>query len=291
MSAPVASPPPTWRVALVIVAAVLAISSAAPIAAAADGVHPFALGFWRCALVTLLVSPWIQRLPRHLIGWTILGGFCLGLHFALWFWSIQLTDVVRSTVLVCLAPIWVGLFEWVVQRQPPNARWFIGVLVALIAIAAMNAPALGQGQWSGDALAIAAGICGAAYFLVGRRVRQELSIWSYTGWVGLAAALSLAAIVASSGVSFLPIDTTGWVLIVAMTLGPQLTGHAGLNYAVRFIPASTVTAVTLLEPVGAGLIAWVWLGEVPTLLTIGCCLLVTVGVGLASWSPSSTADA
>ena len=46
-------------------------------------------------------------------------------------------------------------------------------------------------------------------------------------------------------------------------LGPQLVGHQGLDFALKWLPARTVSAVTLLEPVGASALAALFLGELP----------------------------
>ena len=76
--------------------------------------------------------------------------------------------------------------------------------------------------------------------------------------------------------------TTSWLALAGMALGPQLFGHIGLNYAVKYVPAATVAALLLLEPVGASLLGALLLGEFPTLQEILGGLLILVGVGATS---------
>jgi hypothetical protein len=45
---------------------------------------------------------------------------------------------------------------------------------------------------------------------------------------------------------------------------PQLIGHTGINYAMRHLDPTRVATATLLEPVGAGLLAFLVFAEVPT---------------------------
>ena len=59
-------------------------------------------------------------------------------------------------------------------------------------------------------------------------------------------------------------DTVGAIaLFIGTVLGPQLVGHQGLDFALKWLPARTVSAVTLLEPVGASALAALFLGELP----------------------------
>ena len=50
------------------------------------------------------------------------------------------------------------------------------------------------------------------------------------------------------------------------------------NYALARLPASLLSSFLYLSPVLASLIAWVWLGEVPSLLTVAGGTLAILGV-------------
>ena len=73
-----------------------------------------------------------------------------------------------------------------------------------------------------------------------------------------------------------------WLALLALAAGPQLIGHIGLNYAVRFLPAATVSAVVLLEPVGAAVLGAAVLGEVPSAVELVGAAVVLVGVAWAT---------
>jgi drug/metabolite transporter (DMT)-like permease len=49
----------------------------------------------------------------------------------------------------------------------------------------------------------------------------------------------------------------------------------------KFLPASTVTAVTLVEPIGAAVLAFVFLMQVPSALELTGGLLVIAGLFVA----------
>ena len=94
------------------------------------------------------------------------------------------------------------------------------------------------------------GISGAAYFVIGSEVRKHMAVMPYMWVVCGVAALALLPVVLISGQPLAGFELNGWLLLLALVLGPQLVGHNGLNYVLKYLPASTVTAVTLLEPLG-----------------------------------------
>jgi drug/metabolite transporter (DMT)-like permease len=69
---------------------------------------------------------------------------------------------------------------------------------------------------------------------------------------------------AGIGARWWPRDAATWGALAGLVAGPQLLGHLGLAYAMAWLPASLVASTVLLEPLGAALVAWSVLGEVPS---------------------------
>jgi drug/metabolite transporter (DMT)-like permease len=67
-----------------------------------------------------------------------------------------------------------------------------------------------------------------------------------------------------------------------MAMGPQLLGHVLLNFSVKYVSASVVAAMILLEPVGAAALAAAVLGEAPTAGEAVGGLIILLGVGVAT---------
>jgi len=74
-----------------------------------------------------------------------------------------------------------------------------------------------------------------------------------------------------------------------MAIGPQLMGHIGVNYSVKYVSAAIVSAVLLLEPVGATVLGAIFMHEVPQFYEIIGGVVILVGVAFAS-IPSRSAD-
>ena len=275
---------------LVLAVSITAVSAAALLFRLADGVHPVVAGMWRTAAVGLLLAPSLSRdrqgLGPRSLGLAALAGLFLALHFWAWFESLNRTTVLRSTLLVCLTPIWTGLGEWWLGGERPGRRFWAAIALALVGVGIMaTAGGVGeeQGRLAGDALAVVGGLLAAAYLLVGRTVRQQVSIGPYGAVVSGVCALWLLPVSWALDAPLTGFSTAAWLALAGLAFGPQLLGHIGFNYAVRYLPAYIVTAGVLLEPVGAAALGALFLGELPTAGEVGGAVVVLVGVGAATW--------
>jgi drug/metabolite transporter (DMT)-like permease len=77
----------------------------------------------------------------------------------------------------------------------------------------------------------------------------------------------------------------------ALAAGPMLVGHTGMNYALKHYRATTVNVAALGEPVGAALIAWLWLHESPPALVLIGGAVVVAGIGVTLARSGETAGA
>lgn len=266
---------PAFPPALGVAIAVLSVSFAAPLFKLADA-PPITASFWRLALATLLLLPFAARAwpgwrtySAKEWGLTAASGVALGLHFGLWVWSLEYTSVAASTCLVTLQAVFVALGGHLLLGDRLGRTAWIGIAVAVagaIAIAATDRSVAPRPDLAllGDALALAGGLGSAAYLLIGRRLRATRGLVEYVLPVYGIAAFTLLAWLPLAGQPLgtgLPWSTFG--LFVLLAAVPMLGGHTVANWTVRYLPAHTVATWILLEPVGAALLAWPLLGEVP----------------------------
>lgn len=278
---------------LAVAVGIAAVSSSGPliVLAAAPGL---AIAFWRNALAAGALAPISLTLRRdELRGgrthkWSLMAGLALAVHFGTWVPSIKLTTIATSTALVCIQPIWTGLFAALAGRRLPALTWLgIGIAVAGAVITIGPDFRQGGGVLLGDALAVIGGLAGAIYTLLGERARQELTTTTYTFvcYGVCAAALLLTCVL--FGVPLIGYSASTWAAIVALTAGAQLLGHSMFNYAVHKVPATTISVLALLEVPGAGLLGWLLLDQtVPPVALAGIALLIA-GVATVVLSPAA----
>src|SRR5258708_6584987 len=274
---------------LVLIVAVLATTYAGPIVRFAAA-PALAIAFWRLALVLPVVGVLGAReasgeratSPRSFVPLMVLSGLLLALHFWTWIASLRFTTVASSVVLVSLKPIFVWAFAALWLHEHPSRRegWGIGVAVVGAILIGIGDARLSLGALGGDLLALAGALTAAGYYVIGRRVRATVGVWTYATVVYAVAALSLAVVGLARGVPLTGFAGRDWAVFGALAAGPMLLGHTGMNYALKHYRATTVNVAALGEPVGATLIAWLGLHEVPGVLALVGAAVVLMGIGV-----------
>jgi drug/metabolite transporter (DMT)-like permease len=276
----------TARAAAGLSVAVLAVSWGAPLARLTDAA-PLAVAMWRMVLATVLLAPvglaGAGGLPsRQGRGGAALASVFLGLHFGLWIPSLWLTSVAASVVLVSTAPLFVLVLSPRFLGVPIRGRNLASFALALggVAVISWGDFNLSSRALVGDLMALAAAACMAGYLVAGKRVRMKVRLATYLTAVYGGAALVLVGAVAVLGVDPLPRTAVAWLPLLAMALGPTLTGHTLLNWALAHVEAYKVNLTVLLEPVLSALWAWLVLAEAPPLHVLPGAGLVLLAVAL-----------
>jgi drug/metabolite transporter (DMT)-like permease len=214
-----------------------------------------------------------------------LSGVLLAAHFWTWIASLRFTTVASSVVLVSLKPIfvWALAAVWLHEHPSRREKWGIGIAVLGATLIGIGDARLSLGALGGDLLALAGALTAAGYYVIGRRVRATVGVWTYATIVYAVAAVALAAVALSRGVPLTGFAGRDWAVFGGLAAGPMLVGHTGMNYALKHYRATTVNVAALGEPVGAALIAWLGLHEVPGMLALigGAVVLAGIGVTLA----------
>jgi drug/metabolite transporter (DMT)-like permease len=131
-------------------------------------------------------------------------------------------------------------------------------------------------------LVFVAVLCSASYFVFQKPLLQRTDAIGFT-----AASLFVATLL------FLPFGThlpaklmaAPWrqlLSVLYLALFPTVIGFVCWSYALKRAPASRVASFLYLQPLMGCLIAWLWLGEIPTWLTVVGGTLAVVGVILAT---------
>ena len=250
-----------------------------------------AIAAYRMLIASLVLLPYglarsrgeLRSLIREECRWVLPAGGFLALHFALWIASLSRTTVASSVVLVTASPVFVAVASYVLFKERLRRETFMG-----IAVCAAGALLIGYGGWSagghalsGNVLALLAALAMSAYLLIGRRVRRRASLLAYSTVVFSTAAVFLLVAVCALRIPLSGYSPMTYVMLLLLALVPQLLGHMSLNWALRFLPATMVTLAILGEPVGASALAFIVLGELPTVLEVLGALLIFLGIGIA----------
>jgi drug/metabolite transporter (DMT)-like permease len=269
-----------------------------------DHLSPFRLTQVRCigafAIIFVFVASHnfqsLKATRRELPTLALLGIVGFAAVQAGYFLGIQ-RGIPLSLVLIIefTAPIWIVLWIKFVQKKAvPNGMWG-GIALAFIGLIFIGK------VWDGlnfDLIGIIGALISAfaiaVYFLVGSSVGKTRSAQSITVWGLGMAGLTWAIVMPVWQFPFEVftmdmnlqgiLDGTlvpGWVLIawiiVMGTIVPYLFVVGGL----RKLSPSTSSVIGMLEPVLAGVFAWIWLAQGWAPIQLGGAAIVLIGIYIA----------
>jgi drug/metabolite transporter (DMT)-like permease len=281
--------------ALALVIGVAAVSSAAILISFArlQGIPALSIAALRMALAAAVVVPIailrnraeIRALTARDAALGAVSGIFLALHFGFWTSSLDSTSVMSSVVLVSTNPLFVAVGSALLFKERLRAGTLIGIGAAIAggaAVALLDAGHGGGASTRGDIMALLGAVSASGYLMVGRRLRNRMSLSLYVGISYVTAAAALLGVVALTGTRLAgyPIGAYLWVLLLA--LGPQLLGHTSYNYALKYVSATFVTVTLLGEPIGASLLAIPLLAQVPSATRIAAGLCILAGIVIAA---------
>ena len=251
------------------------------------------------ALILLAVAA--LRNPAALrVSWPELGFLALygvtGIAMVQWlyFVAIQRLPVGIALLFEYTAPLMVALWVRFVQKQPVKSRLWLGLACA------RGGLALVAQFWKGMTLdpiglvsAIGAGAALACYYLRGehgQRERDPISLMGFT--FGFSAVLwaivspwwefpfaRLAQPVELPGA--LPGSSPLWLMVLWIIVLGTVTPFLFVLLAVARLGPARVGLIGMFEPVSAGALAWILLGESLNAVQVVGSLIVLVGIVLA----------
>ena len=244
--------------------ALFAVSSSAWVVRILPDTSAITLAFWRMFLASAMVFAISYKnissfVPNKKM---LLAGFFLGIHFALFFRSVQLTSIAEAALLGTTAPIFTEIYSFVFKKRSPLPMVLLGLFFAFFGAAVL----VSQGSFSdtgtlGNVLAVLCSIAMAFVLIVGKNIRKSFGVFEYTRWLFFFAACTLFVISLFAGVSVFSVSSKELPWFFFLALVPTMIGHNIFYYLIKTLNATTVAAVPLGEPVVSSLGALAFFGE------------------------------
>ena len=269
-------PPISPKLALFI--SIVAVSTAS-ILIRMSSAPPLIIAFYRMLLSTLLLAPFFMRsngitrvreLGRRGVLNLMGVGVVLAIHFATWITSLSLTSVASSVIFVHVDPIFVAIVSHFLFKERITRRTIIGIIVAFAGatIIAIGDMGIDKMNFIGDMLALVGAVMLGIYILAGRRIRQDLDLVSYVTPVYATSALVLGLMSLATGTSLIGYSSNEYLLFLVIAVVPMIFGHTVYNWTLKYLTAPVVSISLLGEPVGASILAYIFLDETPTLMVM-----------------------
>ena len=235
----------------------------------ADGSSPSSLLAVRLLVAALLLAaialPAGQERPRPVDAAQLALAAAAGGAFAgagrLEFEALSILPAPTVVVLVFVAPVWVALGSWIVWGTRPGATSLGLVGLTLVGIALLVGTSTGAAPDSrGIGLALAASMLAAAFYVSMEPLVARAGARRAAAMMALAAALCVAVAEPRAAIAEVGSSATAWYGLASGTL----TGCALWLVCAGLRNASALFAATIIgaEPLVAGLLSWIALGEV-----------------------------
>ncbi len=200
--------------------------------------------------------------------------FLLGfLGFALYNLTLNAGEATVSagtaSLLINTSPIFTALLAGWFLREKLNSRGWIGLLVSLAGTALI---VLGRndglsGSW-GALLVLTASLSSAAYVVVEKPLMARYTPLELTTWAIWAATLELLPFSGPLWRHLHGAPTSAVCAAIYLGLFPAALAFYTWNYVLSQMSASALCGYQYLMPVIAIGMAWLWLGEIPTGMTL-----------------------
>jgi drug/metabolite transporter (DMT)-like permease len=250
---------------------------------------PGQLAFARYALATpvLLAYCMITRaplprrgdlLPLALTGLLCGTGYQLGFNF-----GMRTVTSGPAAVLVDTVPIFAALFGFLCLRERPSLRLFAGIALGFVGAVLIALGEAGAGAFrleSGAGCLLLAALAFSLGSVVQKPLLARLPALPVTAYYFVAATLGLCAFVPGlpARIASAP-AAANWALLF-LALFPAALSFTLWAYALARLPVGRVASSLYLVPVLTFPIAWAWLGEVPSALSLGGGVLAFAGAVL-----------
>lgn len=230
-----------------------------------------------------------QSFSLPVFGQLCLVGLFIATDLMLWAWSLTQTSVANATLLANLTPVFSCLGGWLLLRKQFDRRFVLGMGVAIAAIFL-----IGLDDWQidltklvGDGASLIAAISFSGYLAVVEQLQDELTTTTILFWSSAIAAFVALPVVLLAGGNLFPVSLQGWLAVGSLAIICQILGQGMLVHSLHKLSSEFVALFLLLEPILAGIGAWILFSEQLSVLNIIAFAIALIGIYISMSSPSA----
>jgi len=224
-----------------------------------------------------------------------LGFMFFAVFFVFYNLALAYTTVARGTLALSTLPLMTTVVGAMLGIEALSARKTVGVLIAMLGVAAALASGLADapaGAWRGDLIMAGATLCMALYNVWSRPFIQRSSALGFlTAGMGVGAAALVLISAFLGGLARVSAFTPAeWLAAVYLAAGGGALAFFLWVYALQYASPTRVANTMTVNPIVAGLLAALILGEPITLPLIVGLVAVFAGLWIATTDSKAAAQ-
>jgi drug/metabolite transporter (DMT)-like permease len=268
-------------------------------------IPPIALAQIRWLLAAIIVMPFAWRsvraeLPvirRHIGVLVLLSLTGITAFNTLQYWSLQYTTAINVSVMQSASPLLIGLWSWMLWRDPLTRGQLAGIVTSLAGVLAIisggELTRLASLRLNAGDVAIL--IATAIYALYSALLRQRpgiapISFLAVTITVGAVLLVPFSAAEYATGARLGHLSPGGYAAIAYVAIFPSLLAYMFFNRGVQLIGANRAGPFFHLIPLFGSALAIAFLGERPGWHHLAGACLIIGGVFVAGRSKRRRSD-
>lgn len=204
------------------------------------------------------------------------------------FYSMKYTTAARSNLLTNISPVVTAIMSYFVTREAFGAKRIAGMLLGFAGMCGIfflrggdNFSELDASSFTGDAMAILAGICWSAYTVWGKRLVDEYGGLVAAGGSFLFGTAAMVPILLLGGAHVtLTVSARGWLMILYLGIVSNALANACWYAALKYLKPGELGAFGYVSVMMTFSMAVCWLGEKVSIGFMVCLAVILLGTGM-----------
>ena len=195
-----------------------------------------------------------------------------------------------AALIIASVPIFTAILSTAFLGERISAWGWVGIVISFAGVALISfGDEGGLGFDPGALIVLFAALTAAVYMVISKRPLGRYGAVEFTTYAIWAGTLPMLVFLPGLLDQLPQASTESTLSVVFLGIFPGAVSYVLWSYGLARMPASILAGFLYVQPVNAIFIAWLWIGEVPTLLTLVGGAVAIAGVILLNTKGSAPA--